>query len=86
MKLYIAELKDELERNRYLANRRSSQTFRIICDPWKFGGIMQEMKDGPSQATPCDLEIPNEAYYSEATQYLNNYIWKIEDRFPQSDA
>ena len=30
--------------------------------------------------------MPHEAYGAESTQYLNNYMWKIEDRIPTSYA
>ena len=59
MKLSISELKDELERNRYLEKRRS-QTFKIICDPDKLGRILQGMANEPTQSTLFDLELPEE--------------------------
>ena len=30
--------------------------------------------------------MPNDAYYAEVAQYLNNYIWRIADRLPTSDG
>ena len=61
-KLAIAELMGELERNRYVAKPRSSQTFRIICDTAKIGRIVQEMANGPTQATLRGAGKPNAAY------------------------
>ena len=40
------------------------------------------MANAPTQATPCDLEIPNEPYYAVVTQYVGNYMWEIADRLP----
>ena len=82
----LFELDDELERDRYFELQRSSQTFEIICDAWQLGRILQEMDNGPTQATLFDLETPHDAYYAEVTQYLGNYMWRIGDHFPTSDA
>ena len=44
------------------------------------------MADGPTQATLCDLDIPDESYYSEDILCLNNYMWRIEDHLPTSES
>ena len=83
-KLAISELKDDLERNRYAAKQRSSQTFKIICDPAKLGRTQQEMANEHTQSTLGDLELPKATYYAAVIQYLGNYLWQIED--PPIDA
>ena len=44
------------------------------------------MAHGPTQATLCDLDIPNEDYYAAVNQYLDNYLWHIGDHPPTSEA
>ena len=68
MELSIEELKDELERNRYVGKQRRSQTFKIICDTGGLGRTLQEMEREPTQSTPFDLEMPNEACRAAAPQ------------------
>ena len=47
---------------------------------------IQDTANEPTQSTLFDLGMPSEAYYAEFAQYLNNYMWEIEDRFPTSDS
>ena len=44
------------------------------------------MASEPAQATLCDLEMPHEAYYAAVITYVNNYLYRIEDFSPASDA
>ena len=44
------------------------------------------MANEPTHATLRDLEMPKDDYYAASTQYLNNYLWPIEDHFPAIDA
>ena len=32
------------------------------------------------------MEMTEETYYGEITQYMDRYLWGIEDRLPKSDA
>ena len=83
MKCGISELKGGLERNRYVEKQRISQTFKIICDPGKMNKIFQDIV---SETTRKTIYGMGEIYYGEIAQYVNIYIWKIEDRIPKSDA
>ena len=86
MKLAINELKGELERNRYVEKQRGSQTFKITCGPVKLGRILTEMANGPTQATLCDIEKQNDAYYAEVAQYVSRYRRQVADRLQASDS
>ena len=59
---------------------------RRSCDPEKLGRITQDMADDPTQATLKDLRRPLDAWYTAATQYIDDYLCKIEDYFPNGGA
>ena len=46
------------------------------------GGDPNRNGESASQSTLCDMQIPNDAYYAEVIQYVDNYIWEIEDSPP----
>ena len=78
MKLAISKAKDILERAD-ISRNKEAHTFKIICGPGKLGRILTEMANEPTQATLCDLEMPDVAYYAAVITYVNNYICQIED-------
>ena len=81
MKNAISEEKDTLERDRYIPKQRSSQTIKIICDPSKMNLIYRDLVREPTQEALLDMGRQEELYYGTIIQYLNQYLWKLED-FP----
>ena len=68
MEFSISELKDELERSRYVEKYRIRQTFETIGGPWKLGRILQNMAYGAIQETLLDMGKPIESFYIDAAQ------------------
>ena len=69
MELSIAELKDELESNRYVEGQRSSQAFEIICDPGKLGEHYKKWQTHPPKrrSAPCKCQMKTTARQSSNT-------------------
>ena len=75
MKFAIAELKGELERDRYVEKPRSSQTFKIIFDDAKLRTILQETANVPTRETLRDMGKPHESYYACSIRRMDSYLW-----------
>ena len=83
MRNAIDEGKDALERNRYVGKQRSAQTIKIICDPDKMNHIYRDIPRETTQGVLYEMGRAGEMYYGAAIQYLNRYLWKLEDDLPE---
>ena len=86
MKNSIAEGKDTLDRNRYIEKKRSSQTIKIICDPAILKKIFNDLAQESAKEVLFDMYRHEETYYGTIIQYMNQYMWKLEDIQPMEDG
>ena len=86
LKNAIAEGKDTLDRNRYIEKQRSSRTIKIIRDPVILRKISNDLVRGSAQEVLFDMCLREETYYGTIIQYLNQYMWKLEDSLPMEDG
>ena len=81
----IAEERDALERNRYIAKRRSSQTIKIIGGPGEMNTIYRDLLSETTHEVLSDMGRYEEMYYGAVIQYMGRYIWKLVDYLPEKD-